>query len=539
MAYFPDSAFWSEDPSLLTSSEDEESDSRYRITHQQNVTKRYGNARRSNKDFWTWEEILSGRGPWAQTGEYRCSRERSEAATAQERWFKEAARRRGWKPEIQARNRNYEGTRLARMPEKPVSNSQKFLGGGLKGSGPRAGRRPAPTSQANRGEREYGQTPCYAVERTVSPVRVHSPVRVIPPPRTGRARLGIEPGVMRPAQRVWSPVRLLGPAYMAPALRMVSPVRLHSPVRVIPPPRTGRATGSIQPGKVGQAQCSREPVRLHGPVFPAPPPRPSLVPTVPTLRTRLPVHFQSPVPPPRTLPIVRVSSSVPPVPAPRTKPPVRLLSPVHTVTSPRTSPEVRALSQVPPVPVPRTRYRVRFESSVCPVPAPRTSRKVLIISTVPPVPAPRTRSTVRRIRPEPSVSPAPSEPSVSPAPSEPSVSPAPSEPSVSPALSEPSVSPAPSEPSVSPAPSEPSVCQEPAKPPVCHEPAKPPVCHEPTEPSARQEPLEPSARQEPLEPPARQDLQEFLLAQGCWCTRMDLDMAHQHFYCFPDLGLLC
>ena len=178
------------------------------------------------------------------------------------------------------------------------------------GSVAKPGRRPAPTSCAYRGARETGQAPCYAVERTVSPVRVHSPVRYIPAPRIGRARVGIEPSAMKPALRIWSPVRLLGPAYMAPALRMVSPVRLHSPVRAIPPRRTGRATVSIQPGKVGQARCSRAPVHLHGPVFPVPPPHPS--PPVAAPRTRLPV---------------RVLGPVPPVPAPRIRPTVRLACP--------------------------------------------------------------------------------------------------------------------------------------------------------------------------------------------------------------------
>jgi hypothetical protein len=37
--------------------------------------------------------------------------------------------------------------------------------------------------------------------------------------RIGRARVGIAPGARKPALRIWSPVRLLGPAYMAPALR--------------------------------------------------------------------------------------------------------------------------------------------------------------------------------------------------------------------------------------------------------------------------------------------------------------------------------
>ena len=79
------------------------------------------------------------------------------------------------------------------------------------------------TSCAYRGAGETGQAPCYAVKRTVSPVRVHSPVRYIPAPRIGRARVGIEPSAMKPALRIWSPVRLLGPAYMAPALRTGCP----------------------------------------------------------------------------------------------------------------------------------------------------------------------------------------------------------------------------------------------------------------------------------------------------------------------------
>ncbi|XP_064812027.1 E3 ubiquitin-protein ligase TRIM15-like [Oncorhynchus masou masou] len=81
-------------------------------------------------------------------------------------------------------------------------------------------------------------------------VRRHSPVRYIAAPRIGRARVSIEPGAMKPAQRIWSPARFLGPGYMTPAPRMVSPVRQHSPVRAIPPHRTGLATGSIQPAPV-------------------------------------------------------------------------------------------------------------------------------------------------------------------------------------------------------------------------------------------------------------------------------------------------
>ena len=146
----------------------------------------------------------------------------------------------------------------------------------------KSGRRPAPTPCAYRGER-------WTVRRTVSPVRRHSPVRYIAVPRIVRARVGIEPGAMKPAQRIWSPMRLLGPGYMAPALRMVSPVRQQSPVRAIPPRRTGLATGSIQPGRVVQARCSRPPVRLHGPGYPVPPPRTR--PRVAAPSTRLSLHL--------------------------------------------------------------------------------------------------------------------------------------------------------------------------------------------------------------------------------------------------------
>ena len=105
------------------------------------------------------------------------------------------------------------------------------------GSLAESGWRPEPTPRAYRGERRTDQEPCYAVERTVSPVRVHSPVRYNPAPRICRARVSIQPGQMVPAQRAWSPVRLFGPGYPAPAQRTVSPVRLHSPVRPVPAPR--------------------------------------------------------------------------------------------------------------------------------------------------------------------------------------------------------------------------------------------------------------------------------------------------------------
>ncbi|XP_064789069.1 uncharacterized protein LOC135511508 [Oncorhynchus masou masou] len=225
-------------------------DSRYRITHQQ-WTKQQ--EEQHNQDYWTWEEILDGDGPWTQPGEYRHPKAELEAAKG-ERWrYEEAARQHGWKPERQ---------------------TQKCIGGRHTGS------------------------------------------VVKPAPRICRARVRIQPGQMVPALLSRQPVGLLGPGYPAPALRSVSPVCLHSPVRPVPAPRTGRARVTIQPGRVVQAISlrppptprTRPPVRLHSPVYPVPP--------VPTPRTRPPVCLHSPVhpvPPPRTRPEVRVSSPVPPV----------------------------------------------------------------------------------------------------------------------------------------------------------------------------------------------------------------------------------
>jgi hypothetical protein len=63
-------------------------ENRNRITHH-NRTKRRGDRQREqeqrNPDFWTWEEILDGKGLWAQPGEYRRPKEELEAAKAQRR----------------------------------------------------------------------------------------------------------------------------------------------------------------------------------------------------------------------------------------------------------------------------------------------------------------------------------------------------------------------------------------------------------------------------------------------------------------------
>ena len=57
-------AFWSD---LSYSSSDEEDC--YRTTHQKR-TKQRGNREQRVLDSWTCEEILDGKGPWAQAGEY-------------------------------------------------------------------------------------------------------------------------------------------------------------------------------------------------------------------------------------------------------------------------------------------------------------------------------------------------------------------------------------------------------------------------------------------------------------------------------------
>ena len=83
-----------------------------------------------------------------QPGEYCRPKEELEAAKAERRWYEEAARRRGWKPE---------------------SQPQKCIGGRHTGSMAKPGRRPAPTSCAYWRARETGQAPCYAMERNGVP----------------------------------------------------------------------------------------------------------------------------------------------------------------------------------------------------------------------------------------------------------------------------------------------------------------------------------------------------------------------------------
>ena len=251
-------AFWSDSPSPQ--------ESRYRITHhkrtKQRVNRQEPQERQQRQqqqeqqqlqwerlhylEKWTWEEILDGKGPWEQPGDYCRPKAELEAAKAERRHYEELARQSGWKPE---------------------SQPQKCIGGWLTGSIAMPGKRLAQTPCAYRGAIETGQAPCYAVVRTVSPVRVHSPVRYIPAPRISRTRLSVEPNAMKPALRIWSPVRLLEPAYMAPALRLVSPVRLHSPVRAAALAGRPRVFNQVRLGRLGaqelQCACTVRSIQYH------------------------------------------------------------------------------------------------------------------------------------------------------------------------------------------------------------------------------------------------------------------------------------
>ena len=55
-------------------------DDRDRISHHQRTKQR-------GEDKWTWEEILDGKGPWSQAGEYRRPKEESEADKAERRYY--------------------------------------------------------------------------------------------------------------------------------------------------------------------------------------------------------------------------------------------------------------------------------------------------------------------------------------------------------------------------------------------------------------------------------------------------------------------
>ncbi|XP_064811670.1 uncharacterized protein LOC135526929 isoform X3 [Oncorhynchus masou masou] len=78
-------------------------ENRYRITHHNRTKRRCDRQRQQEQceEYWTWEDELDGKGPWAQPGEYRRPKVELEATKAERRWYEEAARRRGWKPESQ------------------------------------------------------------------------------------------------------------------------------------------------------------------------------------------------------------------------------------------------------------------------------------------------------------------------------------------------------------------------------------------------------------------------------------------------------
>ena len=311
----------------LWSASRSDEENHYRITHPTRTKRRGKQQRRqqqqqqqqrpASQEEWTWEDVLDGKGcytweeilagkdrlPWEQV---EAARKATEAAKAERRQYEEPAR---------------QCDRYERQP-------QIFFGGGHTRCGTKPGSRPELTPRAYYEQRITGQAPCYAVERTVSPVRVHSPVRYRAAPRECHASVGIEPGRMVPAQRVWSPVRSLGPGYPAPALRAVSPGRWEGAVRPLPALRSYRATVGVEPRGEVRVVSTRSPVLTHSPVQPVPAllrvrarvvVQPGEV--VPRLRTRAPVLPHSPVfqAPPNTKPPESLPSLVVPVAAPRTR----------------------------------------------------------------------------------------------------------------------------------------------------------------------------------------------------------------------------
>ncbi|CAB1314489.1 unnamed protein product [Coregonus sp. 'balchen'] len=330
-------------------------------------------------EWWSWEDIFAGRGPWAKV----------QALAREEKRHQPCRRRtRERQPqEIFLGGHTAWTTGLMEAATGRIGDlgEEATRFGGLEGwlAEPRG--RAEPTSRTQARQRETGQVSSYAELRTVPRVFRHSPVRPVLAPRTCRAKVGMQPGRSVPSQRSWPPVPLLGPGYPAPVPRAVVSVRVHSPVRPVLMPHTECVEIGIQPGRVVSAIRSRPPVCLHSPARPVPVPR-----TKPVVRVASPVR---PVPGPRTKLVVRVASPVRPVPVPRTKPVVRVASPVRPVPAPRTKPVVRVVSPVRPVPAPRTKPVVRVTSPVRPVPAPRTKPVVRLVSParsvpVPPVPGP-------------------------------------------------------------------------------------------------------------------------------------------------------
>ncbi|XP_064877146.1 uncharacterized protein LOC135572648 [Oncorhynchus nerka] len=144
-------------------------------------------------------------------------------------------------------------------------------------------------------------------------MRVNSPVRYIPDPRIGRARVGIQPGWMVPAQPAWPPVRLFGPGHPVPALRTVSPHQASS--------------------------ASPQSVMIHGPE-----PAVMIHGTEPAVRiygTEPPATVSSPEPP------ATVPSPEPPARVPNPGPAARVPSPGPAASVPNPGPAERVPSPVP------------------------------------------------------------------------------------------------------------------------------------------------------------------------------------------------
>ncbi|XP_064882131.1 uncharacterized protein LOC135574620 [Oncorhynchus nerka] len=254
----------------------------------------------------------------------------------------------------------------------------KKIGGGHTRCGTKPGSRPELTPRVYDKQRITGQAPCYAVKRTVSPVRAHSPVRYRAAPRKCHASVGIEPGRMVPAQRVWSPVLSFGPGYPAPALRAVSPGRWEGAVRPLPALRSCRANVGVEPKGEVRVVSTRSPVLTHSPVQPVPAlwrvrarvvVQPGEV--VPRLHTRAPVLPHSPVlqAPPNTKPPEGLPSLVVPVAAPRTRLSLCLLpagGPVCPAPLPQSPACPAPLPQSPACPAPLP------QSPACPAPLPES-----------------------------------------------------------------------------------------------------------------------------------------------------------------------
>ncbi|XP_064858638.1 proline-rich protein 36-like [Oncorhynchus nerka] len=158
---------------------------------------------------------------------------------------------------------------------------------------------------ANHGECGAGLAPCYAVVRTVSPVRVLSPVRYIPASHICRARVKIQPGRLVPALLSRSPVRLHGPVHPVPPPHTSPPVaapRTRLPVRVlgpVPPMPAPRIRPTVRPACPALPEPSSSPAQPESPACPALSELPPLMPETPeTLIPEAPVLLSPALPEP-------------------------------------------------------------------------------------------------------------------------------------------------------------------------------------------------------------------------------------------------